>query len=225
MLMTLPNRIREWRAKRRLTLEELGDLVNLDGSYIGKMERGDSSTTVDHLLQIARALNCHAADLLPQEPIADAVDRPANEAQTSTGFEFAETAGLHVTPWPIPIRADGDGYSPHGCAWFGAGFLGKFDIDPSRCEVIEVRSHAMQRTMPYGSACLVDRSRTYLRHGALYCLERDGEPLIRRAEERRSADPRWVFLADDTSLPPLSLGGDFQMVGRVVWTARMLNVQ
>lgn len=60
-----PNRIREWRGKRKLTLEELGDLVGLDGSYIGKMERGDSSPPIRCLIEIARALNCCPADLLP----------------------------------------------------------------------------------------------------------------------------------------------------------------
>ena len=224
--MIRPNRIREWRDKRGLSLEELGSMVGMDGSNVGKMERGTRETNISWLMKFADALACDAAELLPSGRRNDPVDRLAKDAEASTGFDWAKEAGIQITPWPVPVRGDGtDGFSPHGCAWFGAGFLAQFDLDPSRCEVIEVRSHSMQDTVPHGSACLVDRNRTYLRHGALYCLERDKEPVIRRAKERPTQEPRWIFVADDDAMEPIHLGGDFKMVGRVVWAARMLNIR
>lgn len=60
-----PNRIREWRRHRGLTLEQLAELVGSNNQTIGRYERGERSVTIDVLLQLAPALGCKPADLLP----------------------------------------------------------------------------------------------------------------------------------------------------------------
>lgn len=220
--MDMPNRIREWRNKRGLTLEALGDRVGLSGSYIAKLEKDDRNLSIARLRQIARALQCNAADLLPLESRDDPVDQLPVGDTAGTGFAWAEQAGLHVTQWPVPLWGEGAGYSPHGCAWFGLDFLAKFNIDPKLCEVVEVRDSSMKASMPPGSVGLVDMRRTDVRHGALYCLKRGESPLVRRAH---GEGPQARFEADDDTCQAIQIGRDFQMVGRVVWTARMLQAQ
>lgn len=60
-----PNRIRQWRRRRQLTLDALAALVGSTNQTIGRYERGERSVTIDVLLQLAPALGCKPADLLP----------------------------------------------------------------------------------------------------------------------------------------------------------------
>jgi transcriptional regulator with XRE-family HTH domain len=64
----LPNRIRYWRKKRDLTLEEAGAKVGLSAQMFGMLERGERQLTDRYRVSIARALDVDAADLfLPGE--------------------------------------------------------------------------------------------------------------------------------------------------------------
>ena len=60
-----PNRIRQWRQRCGLSLEALAQLVGSSNQTIGRYERGERSVTIDVLLQLAPALGCKPADLLP----------------------------------------------------------------------------------------------------------------------------------------------------------------
>ena len=52
---TLGGRIREERLKLNLTQEKLAEDVNLSMAYIGQVERGERSLTLDNLVEIGRA--------------------------------------------------------------------------------------------------------------------------------------------------------------------------
>lgn len=67
MQRQVPNRIREWRRAAGLTQERLAEIVGTTGQSIGRKEKGDRSTTIYELEQIAAALGCRPADLL-QDP-------------------------------------------------------------------------------------------------------------------------------------------------------------
>ena len=62
-----PNRIREAREARNLTLEQLADRVGISYGEVAKTERGDRDLRVSRLILFARALQCHPTDLLPPE--------------------------------------------------------------------------------------------------------------------------------------------------------------
>lgn len=65
MQRQMPNRIREWRRAAGLTQERLAEIVGTTGQSIGRKEKGERSLTVYELEQIAVALGCRPADLLP----------------------------------------------------------------------------------------------------------------------------------------------------------------
>jgi transcriptional regulator with XRE-family HTH domain len=71
-----PNRIREHRVKRGLTLAELSDRTNIDAAYISKMELGDRRETVAHLRILAKHLGVTVGDLLNNE------DNPTSLSET-----------------------------------------------------------------------------------------------------------------------------------------------
>lgn len=215
----LPNRVREFRKQRGLTLRQLGDLVGLSDAQLSRLEKGERELSVSRLLMFAQAFRCPTADLLPEG--ADDHLKAEQHALPPSGFRlYSPSSVLDVKPWPIPLRETKAGYSPHGCLLFGADFLRKFQIDPLHCEVIEAHDSTMHPTVPKGSACLVDGRKTDLFDDALYAVERGGDLFVRRARERRDT---WHYVADNDRQQTFADRGDVVIVGRVIWTARMVD--
>lgn len=63
----LPNRIREWRKARGLTLEAVALAINCSIPQVSQLERGTTPLTLDWMAAIARALRVEVTDLLPAE--------------------------------------------------------------------------------------------------------------------------------------------------------------
>lgn len=59
---------KEWRKKRRLTQEQLAELVGVTPPSISQLENGKQGFTDTTLLQIASALKCHPGELLMRDP-------------------------------------------------------------------------------------------------------------------------------------------------------------
>lgn len=53
----LGERIRNERIKLHLTQEKLAEAVNISTAYVGQIERGERSLTLDKLISIAKHLN------------------------------------------------------------------------------------------------------------------------------------------------------------------------
>ncbi|WP_022884851.1 helix-turn-helix domain-containing protein [Glaciibacter superstes] len=66
-LMTLGHRIRHYRGERGLTLDELGERVNLAGSQLSLIENGRREPKLSALNDIAAALDVTLTDLLSSE--------------------------------------------------------------------------------------------------------------------------------------------------------------
>jgi transcriptional regulator with XRE-family HTH domain len=66
-----PNRIREWRARRRMSLAELGETVGLSRSEISKLENGSRRVRADHLVALAKALKVPPEELMDKETVRD----------------------------------------------------------------------------------------------------------------------------------------------------------
>ena len=66
---TLGRRIREERLKLNLTQEKLAEDVDLSMAYIGQIERGERSLTLDNLVAVANRLGV-TVDYLLSDSIA-----------------------------------------------------------------------------------------------------------------------------------------------------------
>ena len=62
-------RIRMQRKSRQISQDALALICNIDRSYMGRIERGEVSITVEKLYRIASSLDCEPALLLP--PMTD----------------------------------------------------------------------------------------------------------------------------------------------------------
>lgn len=55
--------IQELRNQKGLSQEDLAELVDIDRSYIGFIERGERNITLDKIIKLAKALNIKPKDL------------------------------------------------------------------------------------------------------------------------------------------------------------------
>lgn len=66
-LIALGEKIRALREKRNLSQEAFADEVDLDRSYMGRIERGENNPTILTVYRIARALHIAPASLFPKK--------------------------------------------------------------------------------------------------------------------------------------------------------------
>lgn len=59
------NRIKELRKKKNLTQQQLAELVGLDYTHIGRIEKGERTLDVEYLPIFAKALDCEPWEILP----------------------------------------------------------------------------------------------------------------------------------------------------------------
>ncbi len=85
----MTNRIKELRRLRGLTQDNLGKLVGTGRSQVVKLERGERRLTVEWMRRLARALECHPADLL--------VTDPSTEGFGDVGADYAHASEHQIT--------------------------------------------------------------------------------------------------------------------------------
>ncbi|MDF9791422.1 transcriptional regulator with XRE-family HTH domain [Methylorubrum extorquens] len=63
-----PNFLRQWRKFRGLTLATVGDEVGMDGTNLGRIEKGEVPYSQDLLEALADLYGCEISDLLIRDP-------------------------------------------------------------------------------------------------------------------------------------------------------------
>jgi transcriptional regulator with XRE-family HTH domain len=66
--MGKPNRIREWRKAKGLTLEQLSEMTSISTSFLSRMESGKRRVSLDYAKAIASALGISTGDISTDEP-------------------------------------------------------------------------------------------------------------------------------------------------------------
>lgn len=130
--------------------------------------------------------------------------------------------GAEVVPWPIPEAGSKRGLSPVGCQVFGQSFLSRFGLNPLLCVSFRmIGDDSMSPTLPEGSAVLADEQRRVRKEGHLYMVYLSGHdlPTVRRAGRDGKG---WLLQCDNPQWADRPWGSDIDLVGRVVWTGRVL---
>ena len=65
LALSIGSKIRETRKNKSISQEQLALLTTIDRSYLGRIERGEVSITVEKLYQISQTLNVDLKILLP----------------------------------------------------------------------------------------------------------------------------------------------------------------
>ena len=64
MLRKIGQRIRDARTERKLSQEELAEMADLSSTYIGRLERGEKTPSINTLVVLANSLQVSPADFL-----------------------------------------------------------------------------------------------------------------------------------------------------------------
>lgn len=65
LALWIGSKIRETRKNKSISQEQLALLTAIDRSYLGRIERGEVSITIEKLYQISKTLNVDPKILLP----------------------------------------------------------------------------------------------------------------------------------------------------------------
>lgn len=187
----------------------------LDGHDPGLSRAAEICTALGLELYIGppRAAQCSSA-----VPIA----KPPRGARHTGPLPAGGRAGVDAIPWPVKM-VEGRSLSPVGCAIFGESFLSRFSLDPMLCISFRMTGDdSMAPTLPEGSAVLADERRRKRKEGLLYMVYLPGaeRPTVRRCG--RSGTRRWLLECDSETETATPWSDDVDLVGRVVWTGRML---
>lgn len=115
-----PNRIREIRLERGLTIEELAEKTELSVSYTGRMEKGERNLSVKNLNLFAAALDVEPGDLLLSSAPKKTGNVVAVMGRIGAGAEILPDAeqippeGLYEVEVPFPIPDDAIAFEVSG---------------------------------------------------------------------------------------------------------------
>tara|TARA_R110001583_G_scaffold195541_1_gene375755 strand:- start:18462 stop:18752 length:291 start_codon:yes stop_codon:yes gene_type:complete len=86
LAVAIGKNIREKRRANGLSQDRFALVAGIDRSYMGKIERGEASITLEKLYRIAEALQCEPITLLPKPAsIRLPAPRKANKAGLNEG--------------------------------------------------------------------------------------------------------------------------------------------
>lgn len=107
-----PNRIREFREERDMTIEQLAEATHLSVSYVSRLESGGRNLSVGKLNLFAHALGVDPRDLLAEAPTEErrviaVMGRIGAGAEILPEDEQVPPEGLYEieTPFPLPDDA------------------------------------------------------------------------------------------------------------------------
>jgi len=152
-------------------------------------------------------------------------DSPLNMALEPDGDEFVK-----INVYDVDLAAGegrvADNESPIDQLAFRSAWLDRAGINPAYASIVRVEGKSMEPTLQNKSVVLIDhRDKTPISKNYIFAV-RQGEGLqVKRVE--RDAENKVIMLHSDnpevsTKVLKLDELDDFEIVGRVVWTARSL---
>jgi phage repressor protein C with HTH and peptisase S24 domain len=216
-IQSMSNRIRHWRHRDGLTLEQLAERTGLSVGTVSKLESGKMKLTQDYLSQLAPALRCAPAELLPL------IDLPSHLRQAPSGVSDEFTL--------IPVRdvraAAGAGAvvdseaEIHRVAFRQEWLRSVTTATPEQLTVIQVDGDSMWPTLNDGDHVLVDTTQQSIGRDGLYVLRSGDEVQVKRVQ----IDPESGLLTilSDNAAYRSHEGVDptkISVRGRVIWVGR-----
>src|SRR5256886_12267062 len=99
-------RLRHLRRSRDLTLDQLGELVGKQASFLSLVENGKREARLSLIEDLAHALEVSSGELLATEP-------PTRRARLEVELERAQEDPLYKEPHPPLLRASRQGAHQH----------------------------------------------------------------------------------------------------------------
>jgi len=136
----MTNRIRQWRKRRKLTLEKLADRLGTSAGHLHKWETGKVAITVDRLREVANALGCGLLDLIDGVVKVPVVGKVGAGASVESIDDYPLGQGLRQVRCPtgldprqtVAVEVEGDSMLPIGEGWL-LFYTRNYDGVPVEC--------------------------------------------------------------------------------------------
>jgi transcriptional regulator with XRE-family HTH domain len=113
-----PNRIRELRKERDMTVEQLAEATGLSVSYVSRMEKGERNLSVKNINLFAHAFDVEAPQLLQSSEaksnVVAVMGRIGAGAEILPDEEQVPVDGLYEIETPFPIPDDAIAFEVYG---------------------------------------------------------------------------------------------------------------
>lgn len=228
-----PNRIKELRKARGLTLAELARRAGTTNQQVSKLELGQIRLSVDWIDRLAAALGVAPAALLPAAGPDLHYPAPAQRggvlaepaATFPAGPEIAELDGHQAAALAGLAPPSAAGGAPRDRWRLPPDYLRLvLGAAPEDAAILRVEGDAMAPTLLAGDRVMVNLADRRPSPPGLFALW-DGDGVIVRRLERLldSAPPRVAVTADNTQHRSYEVAAaEIRILGRVVWLARAL---
>lgn len=193
-----PNRIREQRKRRGMTMEELGAAVRPEVTLgtIAKLETGQMGLTLDYINEIARVLEVSPFDLIVGDRLQPVRFIPL-VGEIAAG-NWAEAVEISDEVIPVPEYVGG-----------------------TRAFALRPRGESMNRIVPDGGFIVVDPDQIELLDGRSYAVRNgNGETTFKTF---RANPPRLEPCSTDPRYATIMVGAEpFIVIGRVTYAGSEL---
>jgi phage repressor protein C with HTH and peptisase S24 domain len=226
-----PNRIREWRERRRLSQPKLAASAGTSPAQISKLEKGDRKLTQRWMERLARPLGCNPADLLPvagyhedadgtRHLVATVLNSPGSITFAGEDYVAVPVYDIRVSAGPGSLVEDGEPAAELNL--YRHSWLQRWARqDTKHLAILTVAGDSMWETLHDGDQVLLDRSITRIGRDGIYVLRLDTELVVKRVSLHPSTklltvkpdNPRYETYA---GIKP----DDVTVIGRVVWLGR-----
>ena len=230
----LGQRLREARALRAVTQEQLAARTVNTREAISMVERGKSGWALGKIAAAARALDVSSDFLLgltddptPAGELARALAAATaaaglgDPAARAAAFEDGDYVGVSEL-----ASAAGDGAVVEqervtGRVKFRRAWLARHGLAARNCRVIEVSGESMEPTLVDGCSILVNLAGRRRRVGRIYVVRTDDGLVVKRAG--RDVAGAWQLVSDNPNKhvwPSRPWPPGAEIVGEVKWAAR-----
>ena len=231
---TLGQRLREARALRAVTQEQLAARTINTREAISMVERGKSGWALGKIAAAARALDVSsdfllgltddptpAGELARALAAATAAAELGDPAARAAAFEDGDYVGVSEL-----ASAAGDGAVVEqervtGRVKFRRAWLARHGLVARNCRVIEVSGESMEPTLVDGCSILVNLAGRRRRVGRIYVVRTADGLVVKRAG--RDVAGAWQLLSDNPNKhvwPTRPWPPGAEIVGEVKWAAR-----
>ena len=185
-----------------------------------------------HTQGLVRAVHEAGGDPIPPD-LRGALARMDAGGRAASGTKAEAEAGADAPPGARPVDvvelacAAGGGAEVLsedviGRLWFRRDWLEEHGLDATQCAVLGVHSDSMQPTLVDGAKILINRAARQRRTNLIYVIRTDDGVIVKRLKK---AGPGWRLVSDNkdkTTWPNITLPPQAEIIGQVVWTARIL---
>lgn len=184
---------------------ELGRVLGVGRSNINYKKDNDVDLSDDDIKKIEEAYN---VKILQED---NCVSIPVRgEVEASMGYGVTVTNEAQTASYRISRELARD-----------------LNIQPMSSEIIFARGNSMEPTIIGGDSLLIDRSKTEVYDGKIYCVRIDGQLYAKRLQ--RIAKDKIKVISDNKDYEPIIIdfskneNYDFEVIGEVRWSGRVFK--